>query len=383
MMRAMVILIGFVQVVLAGRVAIRMARTARGTRVAACPADPGADEAVTVLVPVLNEALRLEPCLEGLIAQGPEVREILVIDGGSEDGTQALIARFAERDSRVRLVDAAPVPTLLNGKAHGLAVGLKQADADNGWILTIDADVRPCPLLARSLIAHARDQLVKALSVATQQHLSGAGEGLVHPSMLATLVYRFGIPGGATDRVDQVQANGQCFLVRREVLESVGGFDGVTASICEDVSLARKIAAAGHPVGFYESDGLVSVEMYQGWRDAWTNWSRSLPMMDGQATWWSRVGLAEVVLVQALPLFQTAASLWLVGGRHPVTQISLGLVMMRIGVLAGMSRAYEHRPWTYWASPLVDMPVAIRLMTMAMRKRHTWRGRALANGGTK
>jgi hypothetical protein len=123
--------------------------------------------------------------------------------------------------------------------------------------------------------------------------------------------------------------------------------------------------------------------MYEGWRDAWTNWSRSLPMMDGQATWWSRVGLAEVALVQALPLVQAPLSMWLLGSGHPVTRISMGLAMMRFGVLAGMSRAYEQRPWTYWASPLMDVPVAIRLVMMAFRKRHTWRGRELVNGGAE
>ena len=45
-------------------------------------------EQVSVIVPVLNERTRLEPCLDGLIAQGREVAEIIVVDGGSDDGTQ-------------------------------------------------------------------------------------------------------------------------------------------------------------------------------------------------------------------------------------------------------------------------------------------------------
>jgi hypothetical protein len=35
------------------------------------------------------------------------------------------------------------------------------------------------------------------------------------------------------------------------------------------------------------------------------------------------------------------------------------------------------RPWTYWLSPLADLPVALALFVSALRRRHTWRGREL------
>ena len=49
----------------------------------------------------------------------------------------------------MRMVDASPIPTGWNGKAHGLQVGLDRADPSSAWILTIDADVRPAPALVR------------------------------------------------------------------------------------------------------------------------------------------------------------------------------------------------------------------------------------------
>ncbi|HEV2108170.1 MAG TPA: glycosyltransferase, partial [Thermomicrobiales bacterium] len=83
---------------------------------------------------------------------------------------------------------------------------------------------------------------------------SGMAEGVIHPSLLATLVYRFGIPGQATDDVAKVQANGQCFLLERETLDSIGGFTSVQDSVCEDVTLARparheRIFAGHGPTG--------------------------------------------------------------------------------------------------------------------------------------
>ena len=59
--------------------------------------------------------------------------------------------------------------------------------------------------------------------------LSGTAEGIVHPALLTTLVYRFGIPGHVTRRVAEVQANGQCALYRCEPLECSGGLAAARA----------------------------------------------------------------------------------------------------------------------------------------------------------
>jgi dolichol-phosphate mannosyltransferase len=197
--------------------------------------------------------------------------------------------------------------------------------------------------------------------------------------MLTTLVYRFGIPGQTADRVDEVQANGQCFLARRSALARVGGFSLGYGSVCEDVTVARALVAGGHRVGFVESEAKVETTMYESWRDAWHNWSRSLPMRDqfsGAAGW---LGLAEVTLAQALPL----PLLLMVRGREaapaalPLRLVTIVLVMTRLGVLAGTARAYTWLPWTYWLSPVLDVPVTVQLWRKALRRRHVWRGRPL------
>lgn len=381
-LKRLALLISLAQAILAIRVIARLVDTAGGRRVARRESPLDADGQVTVLVPVLNEVTRLEACLDGLIRQGPEVAEILVVDGGSKDGTQWVVQDYMARDERVRLIDASPVPPGVNGKAYGLSVGEAHASSGTRWILTIDADVRPEPLLARSLVAHATREGIRALSIATLQRLSGPEEGLLHPSMLATLVYRFGIPGYASSSVNRVQANGQCFLIERAVLQASGGFDGVLDSVCEDVTLARAVAAGGCPVGFYEADGLVTVQMYAGWRDAWENWTRSLPMRDRYAGYSGAVGLAEIALVQALPLYLAPWFIRWLGRRHPATLLNVGLLFTRAGVLAGMARAYERRPWTYWLSPLADLPVALRIWSMSRRRRHRWRGRSFETGAS-
>ena len=368
------------QVVLALRVFFRMGRTAKGARITPRPAPAGSTGRVSVLVPVLNEEERLAACLQGLLAQSDDVREIIVIDGGSTDGTIGLVERFAAAEPRLRLVSAAPVPRGVNGKAHGLAVGEAAASGETDWVLVIDADVRPAPDLVPSLLAMADSEELWVLSVATRQRLSGPSEGVLHPSLLTTLVYRFGIPGHVATDPEEVQANGQCLLVERDALRTVGGFGSVLGANAEDVTLVRSLVAAGIPAGFFEGGDLVEVAMYPSWRAAWDGWTRSLPMRDRFSTWRLPFALAEVLLVQAAPL-----GLWLFavarhGPRDPLAALEGGLVAARLGVLAGMRRAYIDPPATYWLSPLVDLPVAIKLVSSALRRQFTWRGRDLIPG---
>lgn len=372
----------FVQAILGMRVILRLLRSAGGERVSPEEALATEEERVSVIVPVLNEYNRLSPCLEGLIAQGAEVSEVVVVDGGSGDGTQNLVRSYAARDPRVRLLNADPIPANWNGKAWGLQAGLRSADPGSQWILTMDADVRPAALLTQALLGRAKQAQLAALSIATLQEIDGIGEGLVHPSLLATLVYRFGIPGRVLTRIDEVQANGQCFLFSRSVLEACGGFLEARNSVCEDVTIARTLVARGYRVGFYEADDLVSVKMYDDWRDAWHNWTRSLPMRDQYSGIHTLLGWLEVALAQALPL-PLFLSLGIAHARcHWLMALNGALTAIRVGVLFGTARAYRRRPWSYWLSPLCDVPVTIQLARSALQRRHVWRGRILVRGKT-
>jgi len=374
--------IALAQTLLGSSVFWRMIRTAGGECIQSEPGKQADGTQVSIIVPVLNEYSRLAPCLEGLLAQGAEVAEILVVDGGSEDGTQSLVACYANRDARIRLIDASPVPDTWNGKAWGLQVGLQAASSWPNWILTVDADVRPHAALTRALLSKAQQEALPALSVATLQDIEGFGEGLLHPALLTTLVYRFGLPGKPIRRVEEVQANGQCFLFRRDALESCGGFLGAQHSICEDVTIARTLVAAGYPVGFYEAGDLVTVKMYDGWRETWRNWPRSLPMRDRFSGAEVLRGWLEIVFVQALPLplFFTLLAMR-ASSRHMLALNGL-LAAARIGVLFGTARAYRRRPWSYWLSPVCDLPVAIQLGRSALKRQHFWRNRVIVRGGS-
>jgi dolichol-phosphate mannosyltransferase len=368
-----------VQGLLGARVFARMLLTAAGDPIQVATAVPPGAGTVSAIVPVLDEHARLAPALEGLIAQPAALREILVVDGGSRDGTQDLVRSFAARDARIRLIDAAPVPAHWNGKVWNLASGLAASDPRSVWVLTIDADVRPGAHLIASLLAHAAGAYLDAFSAAPRLELSGPWEEALHPALLTTLVYRFGLPGNVARTPAEAQANGQCFLAKREVLVATGAFAAARTSRCDDVTVARHVTAAGFEVGFFEGGALSSVQMYGSAAECWANWPRSLPLRDASTTraqlllW-----LAEIALVQAVPLIATLAILVRGGDTASAFfRVNAAFALARLGVLAGTRRAYARTGFAYWFSPLADGAVALRLVRSATTRAPRWRGRAL------
>ncbi len=372
----MLVLAAVVLEAIAGlRAMVRMLATAGGTPItAAAPQPPGS---LAVIVPVLNEEARLGATLDALARCGPEVGEILVVDGGSTDRTQAVVAAAAASDPRVRFVDASPTPAGWNGKAWNLDTGLRATIAP--WVATVDADVRIGPALLGDAVGRAESAGLAALSVATRQELADAGAALLHPAFLSTLVYRAGLPNVATSDPTRVQANGQVFVGRRDALVRCDVFASARASRCEDVTIARVLASNGEHVGFFEGDAVV--RMHDSWRDCAANWPRSLTLRDRFVTP-ARLAraLAELFFAQALPL-PTLIALLVLGERVPFAPVATGivfaLVMMRLGVLAGTRRAYVRPPFAYWLSPLADLAAVLLLVRSALLRTHVWRGRVL------
>jgi dolichol-phosphate mannosyltransferase len=350
------------------RALVRMARTAGGTPLRPAPQrDPSL--AIDAILPVLDEEDRLGDALAALARCGPELRAIVVVDGGSRDATPSVVATAAARDPRVRWCDAGSPPPGWNGKAWNLEVGLGATSAS--WIATIDADVRAGATVLADALARARDDDLAALSIATRQELPDVLSALLHPALLATLVYRLGLPNVASTDPRTVQANGQLFIARRDALVAAGAFRIARASRCEDVTIARALAATGARVGFFEGDAVV--RMYASWRACAESWPRSLTLQDGFVTPLAVASaLAGVALAQALPL-----PTLLLARTLRARALAAALVAVRLGVLAGMRRAYVRPSPAYWLSPLADLPALALLLASAARRTHRWRGRIL------
>jgi len=313
------------------------------------PDASSADGDVSVVVAALNEARRIQPCLDGLIAQGSVVREILVVDSGSTDGTQELVRAAAARDPRITLLRDPPLPSGWVGKVWALQHGLAHARGE--WVLGVDADTAPQPGCVGGALAAARELGYDAVSFAPRFRIDSAAERWLQPALLVTLIYRLGAAG--TDvKPDRVLANGQCFLARRDVLEASGGYAVARASFADDVTLARALARSGRRVGFMDGSRLYDVRAYTSAREAWREWGRSLDLKDAttRARQWADV--VFLLVAQGTPL------------------LAVRLMLQR--ALAG---SYAERGASFWLSPAADPLAALRILLSTLRRPTRWRGR--------
>ncbi|MBD6616426.1 glycosyltransferase [Komarekiella sp. 'clone 1'] len=340
---------------------------------------------VSVVVPTLNEVLRISPLLAGLSRQSYEVREIIVVDSKSQDGTPDLVKAAQQQDPRFRLMTDDPLPSGWVGRPWALHNGFLHSSEDSQWFMGLDADIQPHPGLIAGLVKTAEAQGYDLVSLSPQFILKYPGECWLQPALLMTLLYRFDPAGINTEQPERVMANGQCFLCRRSVLATVGGYTSARSSFCDDVTLARNIAAQGFKVGFLDGAKVLKVRMYEGAMETWKEWGRSLDLKDASspAQIWGDLwllfavqGLPLVIvlayLFSPLPLFPSSPLLLLLG-------LNLFLLLIRFAMLLAIAPSYDRKSvkggWLFWLSPLADPLAVLRIFLSAFRTPREWRGR--------
>jgi dolichol-phosphate mannosyltransferase len=339
------------------------------------------DTTVSVIVATLNEAERLAPCLNGLIAQKQPLIEVLVVDSRSTDGTRELVERAAERDSRIRLLTDDPLPDGWVGKVWALEHGLRAATGE--WVLGIDADTSPTPGMVAGAVAAARDGGWSIVSFSPRFAGQTTAEQFIQPALLLTLVYRGGVVGIEPDP-ERVVANGQCFLARRDVLLRHGGYAPARASFADDVTLARHLARRGEHVGFLDGSRLYAVRSYRSAREMWREWGRSLDLKNATSPVRQWLDIALLIAVQALPIC-VLAMLAIIAYRGPLSPTARALagvnaaaLIIRLLLLWPLSHAYAETRWTFWVSWLADPLAVARIVLSTVTRRRAWRGRDYA-----
>jgi uncharacterized protein len=184
--------------------------------------------AISVVMPVLNEAARIGGALGSVVALDG-FHEVVVADGGSDDGTAATVRATATRHPGLRLVTAP------RGRARQMNAGAAIATGD--VLLFLHADTR----LPEAAAAHIRSALADPAAVAGAFKTWTVHEGdrrrwLAPMLHLADVRSRYtGLPYGD-----------QAIFVRTEVFRALGGFPD--QPLMEDLELARRLRRRGRIV---------------------------------------------------------------------------------------------------------------------------------------
>jgi glycosyltransferase involved in cell wall biosynthesis len=191
---------------------------------------------VTIILPTLNEIDFIQSCLESLVAQDyPDIAEILVVDGGSIDGTRDLIVTFG---GKVRLVDN---PGVIAAAAMNTGIGIMNTE------IFVRAD-------AHAL--YATDYVRCSVEAYSSNNAAVAG-GPMRPlgttpfgrAVAAVTTSPFGVGPGKFHYSEKLQEVDTVYLgtFNRKAVLAVGGFDEVNLhrGLGEDQELNFRIRRAG------------------------------------------------------------------------------------------------------------------------------------------
>lgn len=88
---------------------------------------------ISVIIPVYNEAKYLHRCLDSVLSQTYTNVEVLCVDDGSTDGSSEILANYASKDRRIKIVTQANF-----GQSAARNAGLKQISGE--YVFFVDAD---------------------------------------------------------------------------------------------------------------------------------------------------------------------------------------------------------------------------------------------------
>ncbi|WP_092754200.1 glycosyltransferase family 2 protein [Rhizobium aethiopicum] len=190
---------------------------------------------VTVVIPAYNAREYIAETLQSVIDQTHKALEIIVVDDGSTDDTASICRRFAAADPRIQLLS-----TENRGVAAARNTGIEASTAD--YIAFLDADdLWHHTYVERMLSAlhplpddwgavYALHRLVDSEGYCTK---SGSSLSARDSILVRHLVFRF-------------VGNGSGFMVRRAVIDKIGGYDPSYANQgiggCEDFDFELRTA---------------------------------------------------------------------------------------------------------------------------------------------
>jgi glycosyltransferase involved in cell wall biosynthesis len=193
-----------------------------------------------VLVPVRNEVQAIGQTLDCILAQTfPAHRmEILVLDGGSEDGTRHVVEHYARTVSHLRLLDnpAGAIPV-------GLNLGIAASNGD--VIVRVDGRCRIAP----DYVERCVELLASSLAANVGGPVRAEGVGLVGQAIALAMRSRFGAGNSRYHYLERDELVDTVYLgaFRREVLSEVGGYDNELRRNQDD-ELNYRIRLAGYGI---------------------------------------------------------------------------------------------------------------------------------------
>jgi hopene-associated glycosyltransferase HpnB len=314
---------------------------------------------VDVVVPARDEAATIMPVIASLLDQDYPEFSVILIDDNSSDGT----AERAGRAVRLTVIRGRAKPPDWSGKMWALSQGVAAGVAP--LVLFTDADIVHDPRHLSTLVARLEDPRLDMASEMVRLNCESLAERALVPAFVYffQMLYPFSRVNHASSRI--AAAAGGSVLIRREMLERIGGIEAIKGALIDDVSLARAVKQAGGRIFLGHSGLAASVRPYPHLRDIWRMIARTAFTQLRYSAAMLAATIAGLALVWLIP-----PALALFARGWPQACGAAACVLAAASYLPTLSR-YRRSPLWALALPLVALFYMAATMGSAVDR---WRG---------
>jgi len=202
---------------------------------------------VSVLIPARNEGLVIQKTLQSILELDypPDRLEVIVINDGSTDNTEAVVQELATLDSRVHLISI-PVEEGGRGKSAALNIALRQAS--HPVIGVYDADNRPEPQALRYMAEQLMSDAKLGAVIGKFRAINKADNLLLRFLNIEALSFQWIVQAGRWMLLKMCTLPGTNFLVHKSILRQLKGWD--EKAMTEDAELTIRLCEAGYQIKF-------------------------------------------------------------------------------------------------------------------------------------
>jgi chlorobactene glucosyltransferase len=225
---------------------------------------------VSIIVPVKDEEDTIELCLDTLLNLEYSSKEIIVIEGGSEDGTGRVLQTYSDK---VTVLNERALPDGWIGKNWACHLGYLRSKGE--LLLFTDGDTAHVPSSLKRSVKHLLTNDVDMVSIYPKLVTRSFGERLMTP-LIAFLIFIYS--GGNRvndDASSRHMANGQYILTTKSTYEKVGGHAAIKNEIVEDVKMAEAYKSRGCRVRVVYGFDALETRMYSDFGELWRGWVKN------------------------------------------------------------------------------------------------------------
>ena len=262
---------------------------------------------LSVIIAARNEAGTIENALKSVLAQNYPNLEIILVNDRSNDGTDKILQKLAEKDPRVLIHHVEELPPGWLGKVNAMQQGFGKSTGV--WLLFTDADVHFQEESLERIIAVAERSPVDYLCVipevqARQRLLKALYTVSLSGFFLATRIWE-------VKNQNSFVGVGACGLVRRSLLSQSPGLPWLKMEVVDDLALAQLAWQAGGKLDVYWGRECLGVEWYPSMGDLIRGLEKNLFAGAQYQYWRALLGIIGILFVAVAPWLSIFSGNWL------------------------------------------------------------------------